>query len=453
MKQLFKSTLLAATIAATCGTAVAGTVSVTKQTHSLEGLVGVTANQTSNSISYVLNAAYREGDKITFTFPDGALVSTTFPTVINLNPVNNATEANAIAGLTLGLLNSDTKSVTYRVTKLTLPHNNAATPVEWQNGSTVGANLVLGAVGYKASALANPVTVTVSSQTAVGDVLDNGGTRTATIAEAKTQFGTVTVGTKFDATIDVAQMRKAFVGASNDTLSWTINNPTTTGWLNMATVNASNGTLVTVQGEAGKMTGLLASNWTSSGTRTFTEAEAKLVVAYGGMVTNDTVTFTPTTGDKAVVLETQKFSGKFEYNYTSNGAQAGTKIIGGGVDAGEWKLNGATVNVPYMPYGVNASRILYVSNAGSQAGDITVTAFDDKGMYYDLGVVGIAQAQKVTKISKLVDDALRAAGFAGSKASITVTVNAPEADITVYASYNVGGSDRGFVNTDQYKGK
>jgi hypothetical protein len=312
----------------------------------------------------------------------------------------------------------------------------------------------LTSVQYKASAVkAGSVTVTVSSQTTAGDVLDNGGTRTATLAESKTQFGTVKVNTAFDATIDVAQMRKAFVSGSSDSMSWTITNPSTTGWLNVATVNASNGTLVTLQGEAGKMTGLKASNWTSAGTRTFTEADAKLVVSHGGMVTSDTITFTPTTGTNAVVLETQKFTTKFEYNYTSAGSQAGSKLIAGAVASGEWKLNGATVNIPYMPYGVNASQILYVSNAGSQDGDISATVFDDKGNYYDLGVIGIAGKQRVTKIAPLVRDKLDAAGFNGTKASITVTVNAPAADITVYASYNVGGADRGFINTDQYKGK
>jgi hypothetical protein len=453
MKQLFKSTLLAAAVAATCGTAFAGNVAVTKQVHSTEGLVGVTANQTSNSISYVLKAAYKEGDKITFAFPDGALVATTFPTVINLPPVNNADEAKAIAGLTLGLLNSDTKSVTYRVTKLTLPHNGGSPSVEWQNGSTIDANLVLGSVGYKASALSSPVTVTVSSQTTAGDVLDASGTRTATIAEAKSQFGTVKVGTKFDNTIDVGQMRKAFVGTSSDAMRWDITNPNTAGWLNMATVNASNGTVVTLNGEPGKMTGLVAGNWTSAGTRTFTAAESKLVMSHGGMVTNDTITFTPTTGTKAVVLETQKFSSKFDYNYTSAGAQAGSKTIGANVDSGEWKLNGATVNIPYMPYGPSASQIMYISNAGDQAGDISVTVFDDKGNYHDLGVVGKAGAKRITKVAPLINSKLQEKGFNGTKASITITVNAPAADITVYASYNIGSADRGFVNTDQYKGK
>ena len=94
MKQLLKTTLLAAAIAATCGNAVAGTVAVVKQVHSTEGLNGVTADQKSNDISYKLGAAYREGDKITFTFPDGALATkgNTFDSVINMLPVNNADE-------------------------------------------------------------------------------------------------------------------------------------------------------------------------------------------------------------------------------------------------------------------------------------------------------------------------------------------------------------------------
>jgi hypothetical protein len=110
-------------------TAKAGNVSVTTQIHSSQGLQGVTANQSSNDISYQLGAAYREGDKITFTFPNGSLASTFFDSVINLPPINNAVESLAIAGLTLGLLSSDSNSVTYRVTRLTLPKNGATPPL------------------------------------------------------------------------------------------------------------------------------------------------------------------------------------------------------------------------------------------------------------------------------------------------------------------------------------
>ncbi len=460
MKQLLKTTLLAAAIAATCGNAVAGTVAVVKQVHSTEGLNGVTADQKSNDISYKLGAAYREGDKITFTFPDGALATkgNTFDSVINMLPVNNADEAKAIAGLTLGLLNSDANSVTYRVTKLTLPNDANADPakvLEWQNGSTL--NAVLGTTAdplnimYTADAVrAGTVTVTVSSQTTAGDILDSAGTRTATIAEAKTQFGSAKMAQSFDNVIDVSTARLSFVGTSKDTMEFVISNPATTGWMNLATVTSSN---ATVYGEPGKMTGLTDKNFASGGTgKVFTVADAKLAITYTGMLTNDTVTFTAPAKADNKVLEVQSFNADLVYNWTSAAAQTGNSPIATGLPAGAWTLNGATVNIPYMPYGPSASQIMYISNTGSQAGDILVTAFDEKGGMYDLGNIGVAKGKTVTKLAHLIGPKLTEAGFNGTKLSITITVNAPSADITVYASYNIGGADRGFVNTDQYKG-
>lgn len=447
MKQLFKTTLLATAVAVTCGSAVAGTVAVTKQTHSYEGLEGVTANQTSNAINYTLAAAYRDGDKVTFTFPAGSVVTSGFPAEINVPAVVGATADASVAGLALGQLNSSTDSVTYRVTSVTQPGG-------FTGVTTIGAVVPLSSITYKAASVRSAaVTVTVSSETVSGDVLDNSGTRTATVAESKSQFGTAAIGTKFDGVIDVAQVRKAFNGATNDQMEWTITNPTTTGWLNMATVNATNGTVATVYGEAGKMADVTAAQWSAGGTRTFTAADAKLAISYAGETTNDTITFTPLTGTKAVVIEAQEFTTDFVYNYTSAGAVANSKTVATGAASGEWTLNGATVNVPYMPYGANVSQVLYVSNSGTQSGDISATVFDDTGTTYDLGVIGTANANTVTKVAGLVKDALEAKGFKGSKASITITVNAPESDITVNASFNVGGSSRQLVVTDQYKGK
>lgn len=448
MKFLLKKTLLAASVAVAFG-ASAGDVAVTKQVHSKEGLTGVTAGQTSNTISYDLAAAYRDGDKITFTFPDGALVSNGFPSQINVAAVNNAVEADAIAGLALGLLNSTDSSVTYRVTSVTQPTDGLGTT--YTNRTTIGNTLVLGTVQYTpAAVLAGAVTVTVTSQTSVGDVLDSQGTRTATLAESKSQFGTVEVTESFDNVIDVSAMRKSFVGNLTDSMTYEITNPTTTGWLNLASVTE---TEAVVNGESGKLAGVTSADFTTGGTAVFAEDEAKLTVTYAGLTTTDTITFTAPTGTDALVLETQDFVTDYVYSYTSAAAVAGSKTVGLGVNAGEWTLNGSTVNVPYMPYGPNVSQIMYITNDGTQSGDIMVTAFDDKGNMYDLGVVGTAAANTVTKITRLVNDGLLAAGFNGTKASITVTVNAPDSDITVYAGYNVGGSDRGFVNTSQYKGK
>jgi hypothetical protein len=127
-------------------------------------LQGVTANQSSNDISYQLGAAYSTGDKITFTLPNGSMANTGFDSVVNLPPINNAVESLAIAGLTLGLLNADSNSVTYCVTQIRLPTDGATPPVEWETGSTLGGVLTLGRINYTASFLAsNNVIVTVSS--------------------------------------------------------------------------------------------------------------------------------------------------------------------------------------------------------------------------------------------------------------------------------------------------
>jgi len=475
MKQLFKKTLLAATVAATCGAANAGTIAVTKQVHSTEGLAGVTASQTSNNITYTLGATYREGDKLTLTLPTGTLNKTNpsngFPSVVVMDAINTgdtrpdgavATDETVIAGLTWGLLNANLDvdvngtmydQVTYRVTALTLPQD--AGNVDIDNGSTVGGvigidddNLV---ISYNPQALlASAVNVTISSQTSSGDILDNTGTRNATVAEAKSQFGAITVGTKFDGVIDVEQSRLMFTTGMTDVMSYTVANPTTTGWLNMATVNSAK---ASVYGEAGKQTGLKAANWASAGgTVTYTEASAKVEVAYTTGVTNDTITFTAPATKDSIVLEAQDFTTDFTYSYTSAGAKTDVHPVATGADSGEWELNGATVNIPYMPYSATASQIIYVTNASSLAGDITATAFDDKGNMYDLGKIATAAGKSVQKVTSQVNQALGAKGFTGGKISLTITVNVPADDVTVYASYNAG-SVRGFVNTDQYKGK
>jgi hypothetical protein len=78
MKTPFKTLLLVATIAASCNTAFAGTVAVTKQTHSIEGLTDVITVQASNSITYTLGSAYAVSDSITFTFEADVITNTTF---------------------------------------------------------------------------------------------------------------------------------------------------------------------------------------------------------------------------------------------------------------------------------------------------------------------------------------------------------------------------------------
>ncbi|MFT5074838.1 MAG: hypothetical protein ACI8YB_002305 [Patiriisocius sp.] len=447
MERIIKISLLIAVIAATSSVAVAGTVSVTKQTHSLEGLSGVTADQTSNSINYTLAAAYSAGDKITFTFTGNALVATTFPSQLSAPAVDSASPANAIAGLGLGFLNSDSDSVTYRVTSLNQPDDTpGAGGNAYSNRTTVGAQVTLGSIGYKAAAvLAADVTVTVSSQTSDGDILDSAGTLAATIAEAKTQFGTAVVTPQFDNVIEVNSGRLAFTTGSSDTLTWSVTTPDTTGWQNLANVSSS---VVTLLGEAGKMTGLNHGDFSSAvGALLFVQVEAKLTVSLVGQVNSGTITFTPPTGGAAVVLEAQGFTLDLVHNYTTASGVNSFKAIATGL-AGGWELNAATGIISYMPYATSISQIMYVTNIGTQNGDITVAAVDEQGVLYDLGVIGIANAGKVTKVSKLIEDKLVVAGFGSGKVAMKITVNAPAADISIYASYIIGSGDRGYVEVE-----
>lgn len=103
--------------------------------------------------------------------------------------------------------------------------------------------------------------------------------------------------------------------------------------------------------------------------------------------------------------------------------------------------------IPYMPYGPSASQILYVSNPTNTTADINVSVFDDKGAKYTLTLNLNAEQQKVVKLAPEINSQLMNEGFYGTKAATTLIINNP--DVVVYASYNVGGADRGFIEVEK----
>ena len=291
------------------------------------------------------------------------------------------------------------------------------------------------------------MTVAVASATSESSPIDTDAN--GTLATKKSQFNAATVSTSFNAVLDVATARKAFVTDTTDTVAWTITNPDTTGWLNVASITS---TVVTVKGESGKFTGLDSSHFAvaGGGTAVYTSDSDNVVVTYSSDVTSDTLTFTPPTGDSAVAMNAQSFTVDVVYNYNNGASTASSTTVVSGISAGAWTQNGATVVVPYMPYSDNASQIIYLTNKGTLSGDISVTAYDESGNAYDLGVMTTTSPGKLTKLATLIKTALEAKGVSKAKLTLTITAEVPKADIIVFASYNVGGSDRGFVNTDQY---
>jgi hypothetical protein len=452
MKKLRKALLTAASLTVTCGASVAGTLSVTEQIHSKEGLTGVTAAQTSNSIAYTLGAGLGVGDKVIFTFNADVIANTTFTTEINIAAVDSATADNAIAGLALRFVSIGDTAVNYRVTSVTQPDDTPGDGgTAYTDRTTIGAVVTLGMVGYTATSLSSgDLTVSVVSEANDGSALDSASA--ATLATTKTQFGSGSVSTLFDNVIDVSAARKQFTSTGSDSIAWHISNPTTTDWMNLATISTTAGTVATLNGETSKMTGIKATDFSIGGTGTlvFTENASQLAVTYGGMLTTDTVVFSPPTDTDAVVLSSQAFTTDLVYNYTSAGDVKGSTTVASGLKSGEWTLNGALVTIPYMPYSSSASQIIYLTNTGTQSGDIEVSAYDTSGHVYELGVIGTSSGGKLIKLANKISAALANLGFSSGKLTITITVAVPKADIMVYASYNIGGSDRGFVNTDQF---
>jgi hypothetical protein len=453
MKKQILPVIVLGTLALPFGATMAATLSVTAQTHSVEGIVGVTATQTSNTISETLGATYAVDDRITFVFNSDVITNTTFSSQITVAKVDSATPADAIAGLVLGLLSASGDGVSYRVTSVTQPDDTPGDGgTDYTDKTTVGAVIELGAVTYSVSSLSTgSMGMSVSAETSTGTAIDSAAT--ATLATTSTEFGTVTIGTKFDNVIDVSASRKAFTPVSSDSMNWVITHPDTTGWLNLVTLDSSQGTVVTLHGESGRMAGLKGTNFAVSNgaTLVFTESTDTLVMTYDGTtVSTDTVTFTAPTDTDAVTLYTQSFTADVVLNYTTAGGTTGAATLTSGLAAGAWTLNAATVVIPYMPYSSSASQIIYITNTGTQSGDISVKAVESSTKSYDLGVIATTKPGDLTKLSQSILTALTTKGFSSGKLTLILTVDVPLADIIVYTSYNIGGADRGFINTDQY---
>lgn len=454
MKSIFKTAILATAIATACGSAYAGTVTVDggKKTYSAEGVArqATVATVPVSDIQYVTEAAYAVGDKVTYSFSAGALDNAaSFPAQINV--AADETVGDEKAGMALGRLNFTDDSVTYRVTSITQPG------VETSK-TTYGQTVTLSGVQLDGNVVAEgDVSVFVNGTTSSGsDVIDTAN-MTAVLTDVTTQFGSLeSLGTNvFDGVIDVTGDRKNFiddnVSVDEDEITFEISEVANSSSFESHIESADINTTITITGE--DLSGL---DETDFG---FTSAQAdivnnSLVISYDSEVTTDTIVFTAP-GD--VQLKPQSFDISAEYSFSNLDTPATeTEINAGSKSAGEWTLNGSMVNIPYMPFGSNISQILYVTNTGSIPADITVEAYDMNGTAYPSCGVGTATANGVTKITSQVKQCFIDNGYidgTSNKFSITVTVNAPDSQITVYSAYNVSGNDRGNVLNSQYKGK
>lgn len=427
MKNFVKYTLVSAAVAAAFGVS-AGTLTATTLQVSKQGAAAAASTATTNaSFTHQVNAGYAINDLVTFTITAGAVASThTWPATINYN-----TAGTGGATFVLTRLSGDDGSNvgSYRVTGVTAAANQTTI------GASTGTAIP---VVLKTSALTSNASISVASTLSNGvTAIDT--TAPKTLATSVDQFGDLTVTTKFDSVIDVAQARTAFVSGTSDSMTFTAAVDDTL----VAAVTPTS-TVVKLKADLGELTAAVVSTAATS-TKAYDSAAKELTLTYTGAVTTDTITITPPTGTAAKTLIAGEFALSGSVAYTG-----GSESIGANVDAGEWTLNGALVNVPYMPFSINTSRIITVTNTGTLDGDVSLTAVDSAGTMYDCGVIAVANKGAVTSLSQAVNDCMIANNVFHT-VSLTFTVNAEDKDITIFAAYNANGTNRSVVPTSQYK--
>ena len=113
---------------------------------------------------------------------------------------------------------------------------------------------------------------------------------------------------------------------------------------------------------------------------------------------------------------------------------AGSSVEGTANSVGAWDLNGSNSVVEAYPVSAGVTQFLWVTNTGSEAAGISVTAKGD-GAKMATCDVGSVAANDLTYIADDVRTCLDAASFGTDRVQLTVTVNAAKSTIDVYAGY------------------
>jgi hypothetical protein len=439
---LWKKTLLATAVAAisTGALAVDLATSTTSTTFSAEGFAagviendGTDTNVVMGTVTLTSGAEYSVGDIITLTISGGVFADDAYTLT--------DTTADAVdhSPVTFGLLNSTDNTLTFRVTTVTEGTTTA---------TTVGSTFVLsatdsGLITMNSIAAGAEATVTAAAETSTGITIDDAGDdNSAVVAEVKKQF-TYTVDA-MDATIDVSQERKDFALEATPSFTATVANPGSAYVGAFVPQTAADANVFTVEGAFAAFTGVDTNGTFAIGTSetvTIAEDEQSATTTLSG--TTAPVAAHVFTFDADDTAEDQEVITAGDYSVTLVMEDAsGNTVTLGASDAGSMSLNGASVDIPYVPYGDNLEQFIWVTNKGSQSGEVTVTAMTQDGTDYELGALTTSEPG-LTRLADLIETALAAEGVTADRVQLNVTVNAPSDDINVYAAYKVtSDSDR-----------
>ena len=184
---------------------------------------------------------------------------------------------------------------------------------------------------------------------------------------------------------------------------------------------------------------------------------ASFPAAVGTSTTARTVTVTLSKASTTGGLAIQSGGFLASSSFVVSNATSYTQTLSA-ADAGTFGINGALINIPYMPYGTSGTSAItqsyYITNKSATAGAVTGSARNQAGVACDLGSVGVAAAQAVTNLSAGINSAV-AACYAtggvfpdGTRVYIDLVSNTDQISTIVNSSYNVGGNSRVVTTND-----
>ncbi|MFN6969847.1 MAG: hypothetical protein ACK4NN_03230 [Rheinheimera sp.] len=392
MKTMFKKTLLAVALAGVGASAQAAVVtqSLAAQDYSKQAVAAKAADAAvTATFSVQLKAEYKNDDVITIKFTSPTKTGWTAPASVIAVPDDALTDA----VVTLGLLSQTSDTLTYRVTDVNKSAGN----------TTIDNTITFTGVEFTAATLLSvtDIKVTYSAKTATGNFeIDTGKDNTAKILAAVDQFKS-TISSKFDALIelpartslkaapaptsiattfanDVALREFATIGAVTYTLegdfSWIKDTSDADVGLTPAPTLFTGLPAQCTNTVATSTTSKLVFSCTAGTPLSFTFNIAANTAAVGQPAS------TATAATVAQTLKSTKYALTARVAYTTPTGAFNTLSA---ADAGEWKVDGVYVDVPYLLAGTvgekEFSYVVNVTNNHSLSGNVTLDVYKEDG--------------------------------------------------------------------------
>ncbi|MGI2143123.1 hypothetical protein [Shewanella frigidimarina] len=459
---MFKKTLIAVALAAVSTGAMAVDVSATgaaadARTYGSEALTtALVANDASaislKPVTLTLGAEYTVGDTVTINLTGAEFKTAGAYTLTSVAATGAGAGTDTVA---FGLLSQSATELLFRVTAITPGASsnssvlkNIVTLSDTSTAAATASGVLVNDVLVKLNSTAakSEVTVAANAKTSTGLVIDKTAKDSVVVGKVITQH-TFEI-TKMAAKIDVSKSRKEFVtpadakfvvthvnanpdqakfGTATSKAKATIQG-SMVGFEESLTTTDNNGT---VKGTAGDYT---VAKDLQSASFDIATAEIELAKAIPAQTVVFAVDSTP--ADRTVINASN-------YTFSVDLIEGGKTVTVSGLDVGSMTLNGASKTFGYVPVNFDGAVVsqFEIGNKGTVDGEISITAFDRDGVKHSAVLPFKATAGKMTKLSD--SDISTAFGLTkGASLNLTITVNAPESDITVAGYSNRGTTGR-----------